>query len=621
VTRTVLVRRAALGIILVQVLLWGWLTVRGYFYLDDFELSGRAGDADSLSTAYLLEPHRGVVTPGARLAAWVVAHAVPLSWSAVAVALVLGQLFVSLLALHVLRTLVGDVVALLPALVVMVLSPIALPGALWWSTALLQLPQHLAVLGSLALAVRALRDASTRLAVASALAVAAGALFSPRTLLATPLVLALTVVCLSDGPPGARLSAVRARWPLWTAHAVVLGTAAVAWSAWGMPSRVPSLRAVVDIGSEGLLHGTLPGLVGGPWTWLPVGYAGAVASPGPVGLLLALAVVVAVVGLSVAWWRGAAAVWWVVAGYLAVSIVWVAAGPDAVFGALVGHDYRTQGDLALVAGLGLALATAPVVVAVGGRVPSSLRPRPGGRAAVRRTLLVPLRAAGALPSRAGATGPAAGVAATVALVASATASTLTYGPAWTGNPARDIVGTTLTDLETLPDGARLVDSTVPYEVATPLVAPYNTTFHVYGAVLGPDGELRPGTGASVVVMPDHDGRLRRVAVAGATARPGPEFGCGWRVGNTARRIPFTGDPGEGPLTVRLGVYAAQPTVLEMVLGGGTVDVEVPAGLGSAFTAIDTAVDAVTVRTLPDDTEVCIGDGQIGAAQTLSRSQP
>jgi len=621
-TRSALVRRASLGIVLVQVLLWGWLTVRGYFYLDDFELTGRAADAATPSTAYLLEPHRGVVTPGARLAAWAFTHAVPLSWSAVAVALVLGQLLVSLLALHVLRTLVGDVVAMLPALAVMVLSPIALPGALWWSTALLQLPQHLAILGSLALAVQALRDRSSWLAIASALAVGAGALFSPRTLLATPLVLALTLVSLSDGPVRARLAAVGRGWPLWTAHAAVVATAVVAGLSRGTGAGLqpPSLRTVVEIGSEGVLDGALPGLVGGPWTWLPVGYAGAVAAPSPVGVLAALAVAVAVVGLSVVWWRGAAAVWWVVAGYLAASIVWLAASPDAVFGGLVGHDYRVQGDLALVAGLGLALATTPVVVAVGGRVPRSLRPRHEGRSAVRRAVLVPLRAAGALPRREGATGPAAAALATVMLAASAVASTLAYAPTWTGNPARAVVQTTLAQLETLPDGARVVDATVPYEVATPLIAPYNTTFHVFGPVLGPEGELRPGTAASFVVMADPDGRLRRVSVAGSTARTGPEFGCGWRVGSTARRIPFAGDPGDGPFTVRLGVYAAEPTTLEMVLDGHAVTVDLPAGLGSAFAAVESTVRDVTVRSLTPGTEVCIGDGQVGTPQLLPRTQ-
>jgi hypothetical protein len=621
--RPVLVRRGAIAIVVAQVLLWGWLTARGYFYLDDFELSGRAADAPGPSLTYLAEPHRGVLTPGARLAAWVLTHSVPLSWSAVAVTLVLGQLLVSLLALHLLRTLVGDVVMVLPALTVMVLSPIALPGALWWSTALLQLPQHLTTLGSLALAVRALRVGSARLAVASAVVVGAGALFSPRALLAAPLVLALTVAPLSEGPARARLATARRRWPLWTAHVAVVVLVVVAWSSWGAQTLLglPTLRAVVEIGSEGLLNGTLPGLVGGPWTWLPTGYAGAVAAPGPVGVLAALAAVVAVVGLSVVWWRGAAEVWFIVAGYLAASVVWVAAGPDAVFGALVGDDYRTQGDLALVAGLGLALATSPVVVAVAGRVPRSLRPRPEGRAAVRRAVLVPLRAAGALPRRPGATGPVAAVTASVALGASAVVSTLAYAPTWTGNPARDVVRTTLSDLEALPDGARVVDSTVPYEVATPLIAPYNTTFHVFGPVLGAEAELRPGTATSLAVMPDPEGRLRQVAVAGATARSGPEPWCGWRVGNAARRIPFTGDSGEDALTVRLGVFAARPTALEVVVEGRTVTVDVPAGLGSVFTAAQSPVRDVTVRTVPEDTEVCIGDAQVGGAQLLPRTQP
>ncbi len=620
--REVLVRRAGVSVVLAQVALWAWLTVRGYFYLDDFELAGRAADASRPSADYLLAPHRGVVTPGARLVAWALTEVAPLSWAATAAALVAGQALVGLLALHVLRSLVGDVLALLPALVVAVLSPVGLPGALWWSTGLLQLPQHLALLGSLALALRWLRDGRATAAVGSALAVGAGALFSPRALLAAPFVLAVSATHLCDGTARARLATLLRRWPLWGAHLVVVTLAVLAWWRWGGARlvAVPSPRSVVEIGAEGLFHAVLPGLVGGPWSWLPTGYAGAVAAPGPVGVLAGLALTAVVVALTVAWWRGAAAAWWVVAGYLVASVAWVAAGPDSAFGALVGDDYRTQGDLGLVAGIGLALATAPVVAGVRGRVPRSLLPRPEGRAALRRTVLEPSRAAGALPRRPGATGALAAVAGAGLLASSALASTITYAPSWVGNPAGAVVRTTLADLRSLPPDARVLDATVPDQVATPLIRPWNTTFTVLGPVLDARAELRPGTAAPLAVMADRQGRLRRVAVLGAVAAAGPDPGCGWRVGTTARRIPFRGASGSAPV-IRLGVLAPRATTLELVAGGRTASVALPAGLGSAFTVTEGPVHEVTVRTVPDGTEVCVGDGQAGSAEPLPGTEP
>jgi hypothetical protein len=40
-----------------------------------------------------------------------------------------------------------------------------------------------------------------------------------------------------------------------------------------------------------------------------------------------------------------------------------------------------------------------------------------------------------------------------------------------------------------------------------------------------------------------------------------------------------------------------------------------------FTAAQSPVRDVKVRTVPEDTEVCIGDAQVGGAQLLPRTQP
>lgn len=622
-SRATLVRRSSLVLVVLQVLLWAWVTVQGFFYLDDFELSGRAADVPAPTWAYLVEPHRGVVTPGARLMAWVVTQAAPLSWVAAALVLVAGQAAVSVLALHLLRSLIGDVPALLPALAVAILAPVALPGALWWSSGLIQLPQHLALLGSFALAVRWLRERKGWLAIASALAVVAGAMFSPRALLATPLVLTLSMTHLCDGSPRVRAASLARRWPLVGAHVAAVTLVVVGASAWSGAAAptVPTAGSVVEIGSEGLWHAVLPGLVGGPWSWLPTGYAGAVAATGALGVLAALAVAAGVVSLTVAWWRGAAAAWWVVAGYILLSVVGIAAGPDAVFGALAGDDYRTQGDLALVAGLGLALASAPVIVEIRGRVPRSLVPRPEGRAALSRTVIAPLRAAGALPRQPETTGALVAVGSAGALAISSLVSTVAYAVTWVDNPARPIVTTTVNDTEALPEGTRVIDSTVPDQVATDWITPYDTTFHVFGPVLGPERELTPGTAALLAVMADPEGRLRRVAVVGAVASSGTDPGCGWRVGNSVRRIPFTGTQDGGSSVVRLGFAADQPTSLEVVVDGRPATVDVPAGLGSVYAAAEGPVYEVLIRTVPEGTEVCVGDGQAGTAEPLPGTQP
>jgi hypothetical protein len=122
-------------------------------------------------------------------------------------------------------------------------------------------------------------------------------------------------------------------------------------------------------------------------------------------------------------------------------------------------------------------------------------------------------------------------------------------------------------------------------------------------------------------MADPEGRLRRVAVVGAVARTGTDPGCGWRIDNSGRRIPFTGDQAEEGTVVRLGFAAAQPTTLEVVVDGRPASIDVPAGLGSLYTAADGPVHDVTLRTLPQGTEVCVADGQAGTAEPLPGTQP
>ncbi len=622
--RGALVRRSALGIVAFQVVIWAWVTARGYFYLDDFELGARAAQASAPGTAYLLEPHRGVVTPGARLAAWTLAHGAPLSWPAIAAVLIAGQVIVTLLAWRLLRLLFDDSWAILPALAVIVLSPIGLPGALWWSTGLLQLPQHAALLGAFILAVWSMKDGAWWLAPMSAMVIGLGCLFSPRTLLATPLVLAFSVTHLSDGPFRARGAlAFRSRRLLWGSHGVVVLLALIAWIAMAPESgrTIPSVRAVLDVAQAAVLRGVLPGLSGGPWSWTQVGYAAAIANPGPVPTALAFMTAATVVVLSISWWRGAAAAWIVVAVYVGASVLWAAAGPDAGFGALVGVDYRTEGDLALVAGLGLAFATGRVSAVEAGHLPGALTARPAGRAALGRTLLGPLRAAGVLPARPGALAAAAALGAAGLIAASAMVSSLTYAATWDVNPARAIVERTKSDIAGLPPDARVINAQVPYEVATPLIQPYTTTFAVFAPVLSDDRELRPGSSTTLAVLPDEHGWLRRVDVAGAAAEQGPDGGCGWRVATSARQVPFESTATPRDPIVRLGVLAGEPTTIEVTANGRSSRLEIPGGFSSVYTAVSGRLSNVSTRVISDGLTICVSDAQAGTARPLPESRP
>ena len=615
------VQFVAAALIVTQAIVRGWTCLRGYFYLDDFSFTGRAMEYPLWSAEYLSAPYNSHVMPGSYVWVWLTTHLFPLSWPPVALAMIGLQAALSYLVYRLLADVFGRRRGILVPLAVVTLSPISLPASLWWAAALNQLPQQIAMVAVLLLHVRYLRRGARRDAIGAAVALAAGLLFSEKTLFAVPLVLALTLIFFAGGSALQRItSTLRSQWRVWALYAVV----SVPYLFYYV-TRVPTpLRPPaaghdsLELGLQSVFRATIPGLLGGPWHWADIGYAGGLADPDAFMVVVSALLVGLVVVATVAANRGAGAAWAVLAGYAVLNLVLLARSRATLIGPIVGTEYRYQTDLALVAALALAFATMPVVGSFRLAQPSTLAPRPEARAWFDGHVVVPMREVGLI----GSGGSGALPLVVVGLVlASSLWSTVAYDPLWVRNPARPYVTTLRAETDAMPEGTVLADAPVPDAVAWALLGPYNRLAHVTAPFLPTKRMLTTGTVAGAIALPDDGGRLNVASVVGVPAMPGPLAGCGWLLGPAPRVVPLQRTAPDEAAVIRLGYIANQSTTLSVTAGTTTVKVPIEGGIHTAFLAVNGPIGSITVVGSGDTTRVCTDDITVGAPVRLPGTTP
>jgi hypothetical protein len=616
--------RVAFGLIVLQTLIRGWSCFRGYFYLDDLAFIGRAMDHPLLSATYLGLPYNNHVMPGGYLWAWLTTHLFPLDFWPVAVVMVAMQLGVSVLIYRLLVELFGRRPGILAPLAVGLFSPVSLPAFLWWAAAMNQLPQQLAMVGALLVHVRYFRTGRTGLVVVGPLVLVGGLLFSEKTLLVLPLLVGVTLAFFTTGSLWRRiLQTLRLHRWMWATYALV-AAAYLAYYVLQVPSPIQPASAghdMADLATQSIFRATVPGLLGGPWQWARIGAAGARADPDAFLVVASFALVACVVVMSIVLWRGAARAWLVLLAYIALNLGLLARSRATFIGPVIGTEYRYQTDVALVAAIVLGLATLRMVGAFPHAYADPLEPRRSGRDWLTRHVLEPMRTAGAAPLTSdGLVWLAAGTF-TALLVSSSVVSTVRYDPLWTVNPARPYVETVRAEIATMPRGTVLADTTVPDEVAWPLLHPYNTTYRLFGPVLSQARRLTAGETASAMVVPDADGILRRALVAGPTAPPGPEKDCGWLLGPDRVRIPLRATATDAVPVIRIGYTATQATTLRLTAGADPIDLDLHPGIGTVFVAAAGPVSTLVVDATGDNARVCIDDIAAGVPVAAPSSAP
>lgn len=589
----------------------GWVAWRGYYYLDDFTFMAKAAHHPAFDLRYLLEPYNSHLMPGAHLWVWLLTRTMPLRYGAVVVVTLFLQAVLALLFHTLLRRLFGPSPATLVPFTILVLSPLTLPGTVWWAAAVNQVPQQLAMVAALLAHTTYWRTGRLRHGLAGPVALVAGLLFSEKTLLLLPLLAGLSLLFLTTGPALHRLrvALVRARW-VWLAYAAVAAPY-LAYYALHVPSpaRHPGQgSSIVQLGLESLVRGVVPGLLGGPWTWAQIGYAGALADPRPFACAVALLVATLVVGGTCLATRDAWRGWALATGYGVLNLVVLAFSRAAFIGPVIGDEYRYVTDLALVAALGTGLATMPLA----GRWRLAAVTRLSARDAFRRWLAGPgVREVVAELPRLSARSVA--TASTLALAASATWTTLAYDQYWHPNPARAWVRTASTQLAAADAGAVLADSYVPEKVAWALLGEYATVGQLLSPLRHPPRTLASGPAADRLYVLDSTGTLHLATVDGIPARKGPARGCGWRLAAAPVTIPLTRQTLPFRWTMRIGYLSTAATSAVVTVGGRSTTVAFHPGLGSVYLLVDGAVGEVSISPVRGAATVCTDEVTVGTA--------
>jgi hypothetical protein len=609
---------AAAAILLVQCAVRGWAGFRGFFYLDDFAFTGRVARY-GLGSHLLLRDYNSHVMPGAFGWVWATTKIWPLQHGPVVAMCLLLQLLIGLVVYRLLIQLFGYRLPVLVLLAVFALTPVTLPAFLWWAAALNQLPQQLAMAVALLWHLRYLRTGRLRWGFAGVGAVGAGLLFSEKTTLAVPLIAGFTYLYAAGGPPLRRLiTAWRDHVAIWLGY-LVLSVPYTAYYLLAVPKPAHksfATRDVVDLTSSALAHALGPGLLGGPWRWTPIGFAGGLADPGRVASWLSCAGCLLLIAGTVLASRRAAYAWALLGGYIAADITLLGVSRATVVGSAVGNEYRYFTDVGLVATLVLGLATLPVQSTFRRGTVQRLAPRPQVRRAVARF---------AGDRLGGTPRPVVRVVTSVVVVfayaAGSLVSVIGYDRLWHPNPARAYLSTARAELRTAPASLVLFDGVVPQQVAWGLLYPYTRYSLFFAPLADAPHILRADQSTDTLAVLDDAGHLRLAAIAGVSAVPGPKPGCGWRVGSRPTAIPLRAATSDAPGVLRIGYIA--PRDGQLSIGAGTTRQTVPvrAGLHAVYLLVRGAGLTITLRGAARTATLCTDEISIGIPVPVVGTRP
>ncbi|WP_392426153.1 hypothetical protein [Barrientosiimonas humi] len=555
-----------------------WLLARdGYFWQDDFAYLEIV--KGGLSPEVLLRDYNDHVMPGTFLLTAVVS-ALGSSWGiALAINLAL-QVVAGLLLLWVIhllfpRTLMAPVVY-----AAALFTPLTLTGTYWFAYGLQLWPLQASLLAGIGCFVRWRQTAQVRYAVGMICAYVCGLFFWEKALLFVPVLAGFALLVWErDLPIRARVS--RARSELWV-WALLLGVT-VAYLVFYLArtetaGSAGGERSVSVLGflNTAVLRTLLPGLLGGPWTAKGSIYTVG-ADPRAVSIVLTCLVWLAIVASSLRL-RGKVAgqAWLWTLGCLALDYaLLVAFRPDAQ---TLGRDSRYIADAVPLVALGVLAAFHHTPV------------RDASPATVQPTRV-----------RLGI-----GLAAVVALVASAMTTTQALGDGLRHTYSRDYV--------------RALTNTITQDPSRPLLdraAPHPAVF------LGRQSALASAVGvrgawpqtAQDMNMFDAIGRIGPVTIPRPEfTRQGPQSGCGWLV-SPGSPVVITDVP---PLragqerVLQVGYLSQRVHDLVIVVDGGsrqpvpTYDV-----LGVITTTISSPARKIEVRVDNPGAAVCVASITLG----------
>ncbi len=610
-----------LALIAVEVLWKANFLSHLYFRQDDFHDLDLAVGAP-LSWRYLTFIGAGHLIIGLRLVAWVLVRVSLYNWALASAVSLFFVAAANLAALRLFRLLFGERPAILIPLLIYAICPLTLPDLGEWSSALESVPLQLAIFMALYSHIRYVRTGRTRPLVFAAGWIGFGLLFFEKGLVLPVLLFAITVGFLSSAPSlplALRQAAVR-YWRAWATYAammagyLVLLTIALHTST--THPGAPSSAAQVATFSSGLLKSSLlPGMIGGPWQWLPVpggSYSFSAVAPSLAWLsvLAVAAIIVVSVRMRRAAWRAWAilAIWVVSADMVPVIISRLGAFSAGV----LGTETRYLADGIPVVAICIGLAFWPLAQGlVAGPSPAEIAPAPAA----------PAEAAPAEAAPAG-TRPTAGYQLSGSLAATMVAI-FVFGSIWsvqayenvtTGAPAATYISNARQAIELVPRGTPVMNVDVPGNMVEGLFGTYAQESTVIGD-LAPDKlawtKHPKGTIVALRIF-GGNGKLYQALVYGASSPPlTPGEKC-WpdHKGKVVVELRKPSPTYTGMLRLGYLWYSHGPGVISVRFGPQQRLLRVLPGLHAGYVPVTGSASRVRVNLL-NASGLCIGDAEAG----------
>ncbi|HUB38125.1 MAG TPA: hypothetical protein VMA72_04675 [Streptosporangiaceae bacterium] len=592
---------AAVVMIGAQLYLVATVLSHAYFRQDDFVLFDWALKS-RFDWHFLGTNYGGHFMPGSLALAWVLDRVSLYDWTLASI-VNLAILAASCLALlRLLRTMFGKRPAILIPLAVYLFSPIMLPGLTFWATTLQWLPAQLAILMALNAHISYVRTGRYWHAVAAAIWIAFGLLFDEVNVLVPVLLLALTsAFLLPGGWPHTLAESLRRFWRAWLLYLALVAAYALVFvhqlhTSSQQPVKPGQFSNVLAFISELIRVSFVPGALGGPWHWLalssgsgtPADYAFATEYPPLTQLSWSVAAFIILASL---WYRRHAWRGWVIlaAWIFGSAVVPLVAGRVGlgVSPGILGDDLHYLADSMPVLAVCLGLAFWPLA---------------GEQNAYQ-----------AKPAR---WVPRTGAVAVLAIfLAGSLWSYDTYEHATSTVDGKSYIATARAAVAAAPKDAEIVATPVPPFVETYVwFGRYAYTDKVIGA-LGTAAQGLHWTDApagvfSNLMVFDGVGRLwRSVAIQGDTVHAPAGRGC-WQVGSRGTKIPLGGALYHWGWEISMS-YVGPAATMAVQFGGVWHDVQLPAGLHTAWVPAAGAGSVVRAKLVSGGPTECVSSLSIG----------
>ena len=583
--RPAMLGRVALGLIAAQLLLRAWVVYGNWFYFDDFVFIARAHERP-LTADLLFEPYAGHLMPAGFFVTWLITRADPLNWTIAATLILVAQAVASYGCWRMLRALFGDRRLNLVWLTIYLFSPVTLAAYIWWAAAVNQLPYQIAFFFGITSHVAYLRTRRTRHALAAAGWLVFGLAFYEKSALLIVVYAFVALGYFATGSLFGRIATVLARY--WRGVVLYVGIGAaftIAYVAQGATDVQSGKRVpVVELGLNMIAKALVPGLLGGPWRWLPLP-PDALADPPVWAWMLSAAVAAVVIGASLVRRRRAGRAWFFALLYLAVMVLLVAQGRAFVVGPAIGLVYRylTDGVPLAVLVLGLAFCELRGAVESSQRRPGEARSR---LPAVRRAVVPVL----------------VGV-----VVAGCLFSTLTYVPRWhSENEGRAYFTHVRAEVDRL-GPVPIADNPVPSTIILPFSYPENLASRMLAPA---EIDLHQPEVSDRLFAIDNGGYLRQaVVIPQMRGDRAPDARCRRLIRHdTTTRIRLEGtlfDPNNWWL--RIGYIASAESPVVIRIDDRVVPTRLQPGLHAVFIHGRSAPRTLEISGLAPGVALCLGD--------------